>query len=284
MRPPASQDRIRSLCDYIDQHSDEPLTLRDLSARAGVSPFHLQRSFKAAVGMSPRQYLQARRMQAFKAKLKAGQDVTAAIYDAGFGSSSRVYERTGERLGMTPGEYRRAGRDLRITYVSVPSPVGRMMIAATDRGLCFLEFGETEEELFAALREEYAQATLEPMRKPYPKPFRDWMDALSEHLAGNRSRLDLPVDIQATVFQMRVWRYLQSIPYGEVRTYRQVAEAIGAPTASRAVGSACASNPVSIVIPCHRVIRGDGGLGGYRWGLGRKRALIERERAARTSE
>ena len=196
------------------------------------------------------------------------------IYDAGFGSSSRVYERADAHLGMTPKQYRDGGSNLIITYTTVESPAGRLMIGATDRGICFVQFGGSQEEVLRALEAEYPAALLEAMREPAPPVFRQWIAALSAHLEGRQPHLDLPLDIRATAFQLRVWNYLQSIPYGETRSYGQVAAAIGKPSATRAVASACAKNTVAILIPCHRVIRGTGELGGYRWGLVTESAAI----------
>jgi AraC family transcriptional regulator of adaptative response/methylated-DNA-[protein]-cysteine methyltransferase len=237
------------------------------------------RSFKKQTGVTPGEYAEAERVRRLKGALRESQDVTAAVYDAGFGSPSRVYERADTRLGMTPLQYRKGGQGVAITYASVETAVGLLGIGATDRGLCFVQFGQSEVELAAALRREYPAAQIAPMTEPHPPEFARWIEALDEHLAGSRPRLDLPLDIRATAFQMRVWNYLQSIPYGEVQSYTEVAEGIGSPRAARAVARACASNTVALAIPCHRVIRGTGELGGYRWGLGRKRALIDRERA-----
>jgi len=270
---------MRDLCRYIEQHSEERLDLAELAARAGLSRFHLQRSFKAAVGVTPKQYLEAQRVAKLKQGLRAAPNVAAAVYDAGFGSSSRVYERADTRLGMTPKQYRQGGEGVAISYAAVETPAGLLMIGATDRGLCFVQFGETQEELLEELRREYPAARVETMRRPYHADFQRWVEALSEHLRGARPRLDLPLDIRATAFQMRVWNYLQTIPYGEVQSYAEVAAGIGRPSAARAVARACAGNRVALVIPCHRVIRGTGELGGYRWGLVRKRALIDLERA-----
>jgi AraC family transcriptional regulator of adaptative response/methylated-DNA-[protein]-cysteine methyltransferase len=277
----ATLARIQKLCRYIESHAHEPLTLRTLGRLAHLSPFHLQRSFKSAVGVTPRQYAEACRMKSLKQKLRGGRTVTEAVYDAGFGSGSRVYERVDTRLGMTPRQYRKGGVGVEISYASSPTPLGTMMIAATDRGLCSLQFGESEAELRARLAKEYPAAKLSPMPPARKGLFSQWMRALSQYLEGSTTALDLPLDVHGTAFQMKVWSYLQRIPYGEVQSYSEVAAGIGRPDAVRAVGSACAGNQVALVIPCHRVIRGDGGLGGYRWGLHRKRTLIERERAAR---
>ena len=275
--------RIQALCRHIEQHADEPLTLDDLATHAALSRFQLQKQFKAVVGVSPKQFVEAARLKKLKHGLRSAKDVTVAIYDAGYGSSSRVYERADTRLGMTPRQYRLGGAEVVITYATVDSPVGRMMIGATDRGLCFVQFGESDAALLAELRREYPAARCEPMREPHHPDFRRWIDALARHLAGRQPQLDLPLDIRATAFQMRVWNYLQSIPYGEVQSYSEVAAGIGQPSAVRAVASACARNRVAILIPCHRVIRGTGELGGYRWGLARKRALIDRERSSRAA-
>jgi AraC family transcriptional regulator of adaptative response/methylated-DNA-[protein]-cysteine methyltransferase len=271
-------ERIREICRYIETHSDQELRLADLARMARLSPFHFQRSFKAIAGVTPRQYVETSRLGKLKGNLRKSRDVTEAVYDAGYGSSSRVYERADTRLGMTPNQYRQGGRNLTITHVSIESPMGLMMMAATDRGVCFVRFGESEAALLEELKREYPQSKIESMKKPYHPDFEKWMAALTRHLEGNQPHLDLPLDIRATVFQMRVWHYLQSIPYGEVQSYGEVASGIGQPSATRAVANACAANPVAVVIPCHRVIRGTGELGGYRWGIARKRVLIDRER------
>lgn len=271
-------DRIREICRYVETHSGDNLPLNDLARRAGLSPFHFQRSFKAVIGLTPRQYVEACRLKKLKSSLRKSNDVTEAVYEAGYGSSSRVYERADTRLGMTPNQYRQGGRNVTITHVTVESIVGLMMIGATDRGLCFVQFGDSQEDLLRALAKEYPSARIEAMQAPYQPEFQRWIDALTAHLAGKQPRIELPLDIRATAFQMRVWNYLQSIPYGEVQSYSEVAAGIGQPAATRAVARACASNTVALAIPCHRVIRGTGELGGYRWGLPRKRALIDRER------
>jgi AraC family transcriptional regulator of adaptative response/methylated-DNA-[protein]-cysteine methyltransferase len=271
-------ERIRAACRYIERHSDSPLSLAGLARQAGLSQFHFQRVFRAAVGLTPRQYLEAARLGRFKRTLRrASGDVTEAVYEAGYGSSSRVYERADTRLGMTPRQYQRGGRDVAITYATIDSPLGLLMMGATDRGLCFLQFGDTREGLLDLLRREYPAASIEEMPSR-SADFAAWAEAIERHLAGRQPRLDLPLDIRATAFRMRVWRYLQSIPYGEVRSYGDVAAAIGQPTAARAVARACAANTVALAIPCHRVIRGSGEPGGYRWGLERKRALLAAEK------
>jgi len=274
-----SRTVIRQAAEYIQANWQHELPLSLLSEKTGLSPFHLQRSFKSLVGVTPRQYQEACRLRALKQELRQGDDVLQAIYAAGFGSPSRVYERVDSRLGMTPSEYRAGGARVGITHATIRTRLGLLTIGATDRGLCFVEFGHAEDQLIAALRREYPSAQITAVRKPWPEHLTTWARALEQHLEGARSQLSLPLDIRATAFQMRVWRYLQSIPYGETRSYRSVAEGIGQPKAVRAVASASARNPVALVIPCHRVIRGTGELGGYRWGLQRKRALLEAEQS-----
>ncbi len=274
-------ERIHQICKYIDENSDRALPLEDLAARAAMSRFHFARTFKTVVGVTPRQYVAEARLRNFKSGLRASKPVDAALYDAGYGSPSRVYEQAGTRLGMTPAQYRRGGEGLEISYAAIETPFGRVLVGATDRGICFIRFGDDVDELASQLKREFRNADVNPMSRPYHPDFERWVAALSRHLEGQQPHLDLPLDIRATAFQMRVWRYLQSIPYGSVESYAEVAAGIGQPTAARAVARACAANPVAIAIPCHRVIRGTGELGGYRWGLDRKRTLIDREREKR---
>lgn len=250
------------------------LTLAEISQRVGVSPFHLQRLFKRATGLSPREYQSARRMQHVKHGLRKGDDVTTALYDAGFGSPSRLYEKSGQQLGMTPGTYRRGGVGATVNYAILPSALGRVLVAATSRGLCAVRFGETAAELKRELREEFHAAAIvrdDAALQPY-------IQALLASMRGQRVTIDLPLDVRATAFQKKVWDALRTIPRGETRSYSEVARDIGDPHAVRAVARACASNPVAIAIPCHRVVRSDGDLAGYRWGITRKRKLLERER------
>jgi AraC family transcriptional regulator, regulatory protein of adaptative response / methylated-DNA-[protein]-cysteine methyltransferase len=277
--------RIRRLCEYIrlNCQSGESLALEELGRQVGLSPFHLQRTFKETVGVTPKQFVEACRIEALKGELRTRDSITDAIYESGFGSSSRVYERVDTRLGMTPREYRAGGKGVSISSVSIASPLGVMMIGATDRGLCFVQFGESHDELFKMLQSEYPAATLDEMKSPYPEQFDLWTKSLLRYLRREQIRLDLPVDVRATAFQLKVWKYLQSIPYGEVQSYTEVAAAIGNPGATRAVARACGANQVAIVIPCHRVIRGNGELGGYRWGVERKRVLIDAERGAKSA-
>ena len=275
--------RIRKAAELIAQHADRPLSLKQVASAIGMSAFHFQRTFKAGIGLTPKEFHEAERVRKLKSGLKSGGSVTDAIYDAGFGSSSRVYERVDTRLGMTPLQYRQGGRGLSISHASAKTPLGRLMIGATDRGICFIQFGDSEKALETQLLAEYPEASHAPMPASQAATFDAWMRALGDYLDGHRTALDLPLDVRGTAFQMRVWRYLQSIPYGEVQSYGEVARGIGQPTAVRAVAQACANNTIALAIPCHRVIRGNGELGGYRWGLARKRTLIDRERGSRSA-
>jgi AraC family transcriptional regulator of adaptative response/methylated-DNA-[protein]-cysteine methyltransferase len=255
------------------------LTLAALSVSARMSPHQLGRAFRSVMGITPRQYADAQRMRRLKSRLKKGDNVTTALYDAGFGSSSRVYERAPAHLGMTPGTYRRGGAGMNIHYTIVGSPLGRLLVARTDRGLSALYLGEFDRGLEAALQKEYPHAEIRRARND----LEGWVEKILAHLRGQEPHLELPTDVQATAFQRRVWEELRRIPYGTTRTYAQVARAIGRPTAARAVARACATNPVSVVVPCHRVVREDGDLAGYRWGIDRKRVLLEQESAARAT-
>ena len=267
---------IEGICEFIRAHCDERLTLTMLAQQAGVSVFHFQRSFKAATGVTPKQFVESCRLARLKTKLREGR-VTEAVYEAGFGSASRVYERTA-RLGMTPADYGAGGKGATISYASTRSPLGRMMLGATDRGLCFVQFAETDEELLGILRREYPKAELRAMSSGQRELFRGWIAALNAHLQGNEAKLELPLDVRATAFQMRVWDYLRQIPSGATQSYTEVARGIGQPTAARAVARACATNRVAVLIPCHRVLRGTGDLSGYKWGVERKRALLSVEK------
>ncbi len=256
--------------------AESVVTLAELSKGVGLSPFHLQRLFKRATGLSPREYQSARRLQQVKSGLRKGDDVTTALYDAGFGSSSRLYEQAPQQLGMTPGEYRRGGAGAHIRYAIATTPLGRMLAAATDRGLCAVRFGETAAVLERDLRTEFHAAEIHRD----DKALREYVEPLLAAIRGENTTIDLPLDIRATAFQRKVWETLQKIPSGETRSYTDVAREIGEPSAVRAVARACASNPVAVAVPCHRVVRSDGELAGYRWGIARKKKLLERERSA----
>jgi len=268
--------RVRTVCRRIEAAKDSRLSLAALAALVGWGPHHLQRTFKRIVGVSPRQYADALRLRALRAGLRKGDAVTTAIYDAGYGSSSRVYERVQGRLGMTPATYRRGGRGMSLAYAIASSPLGRLMVAATERGVSAVRLGDDDAVLLASLREEFPAAEIHRDQAGVGA----WLSAVLQRIEGGAPNPRLPLDIQGTAFQHRVWDALRAIPAGQVRTYGEVAREIGQPRASRAVARACATNPVAVVIPCHRVVPGTGGTGGYRWGADRKRELLEREKAA----
>lgn len=256
---------------YLDAHRGERVTLERLADAVGASPFHLQRRFKEAFGVSPRDYQDAHRVEAVKSSLKNGSRVTDALYDAGYGSVSRFYEK--QRLGMSARDYRARGKGLRISSCSFASPLGTVLIAATDKGLCSLKLGDDPARLRRLLAEEFSQADIREADLPGLR------EKILSFIEGEGSLARLPLDIRGTVFQRRVWDELRRIPRGETRSYRDIARAIGAPAAVRAVGSACGANPVALVVPCHRAVRTDGGLGGYAWGIARKKRLLAVEKA-----
>jgi AraC family transcriptional regulator of adaptative response/methylated-DNA-[protein]-cysteine methyltransferase len=261
---------IQKARDYLDAHRGERVTLERLAGAVGASPFHLQRRFKEAFGISPRDYQDAHRVEAVKSSLKNGSRVTDAVFDAGYGSVSRFYEK--KPLGMSASDYRAKGKGQRIGYCSFSSPLGVVLIAATDKGLCSVKLGDDAAQLSTLLAEEFSEAQLGE------KDLSDLRKKILSFIEGETSLARLPLDIRGTVFQCRVWDELRRIPRGETRTYREIARAIGAPDAVRAVGAACGANPVALVVPCHRAVRTDGGLGGYAWGLKRKKKLLALEK------
>lgn len=265
-------EAVRRASAYLSTHADQSVTLNHLSKVAAMSPHHLQRRFKAIVGLSPREYQAAVRAGRLRSSLREGRDVTTAIYEAGYGSPSRVYEAppTG---GMSPSSYRRGGLGMRIGFSIVDSSLGQVLIAATENGVCAVRLGDSSVTLERELRREYPAADIRAQEQPRA----DWVKAIVQLLRGHAPSLDLPVDVRATAFQWKVWRALQQIPIGQTRAYAEVARAIGQPTAARAVARACATNPVALVVPCHRVVPAHGGLGGYRWGTKRKKALLAAE-------
>jgi len=272
---------VRAMCRYIeqhitDQHIEHRLTLSLLAKKFRLSPFHLQRTFKSVLGVSPKAYMDACRLRQVKQNLQAGHDVTTALYAAGYGSSSRLYERTATQLGMTPEKYRRGAVAAVVRYTIASSPLGRMLIAATDKGICAIQFADNDDQLQQGLMREFPFAT----RRRDDSAMSQWRANLTSLIEGLETNPSLPLDIRATAFQRRVWEALQKIPRGETRSYSAVAKKIGMPKATRAVARACATNPVAVAIPCHRVIREDGGLGGYRWGLDRKEQLLTMEKEA----
>lgn len=272
--------RVEAVARFIDAHADEPLPLARLAARARLSPAHFQRRFKAHLGVSPKVYQDGVRLARLKAGLRGGAAVLDAIVGAGFSSTSRVYGAAARNLGMTPSAYRAGGGGETIAYACRPTALGLLMMAATDRGVCFAEFGMSEAALQRALAAEFPNATLARSAMAASPELEAWVRAFEAHLGGGAPRPDVPLDLRGTAFQIRVWRFLLGIREGEVLSYTEVAAGIGAPKAVRAAASACAANRIAVLVPCHRVLRGDGGLGGYRWGIERKRALLDRERAA----
>jgi AraC family transcriptional regulator of adaptative response/methylated-DNA-[protein]-cysteine methyltransferase len=271
--PEPHAELVQRACRYIEAHLDEPLTLETLGAEVGMSPFHLQRTFKRIVGVSPRQYADSCRLNAFKGQVREGESVTGAIYEAGYSASSRLYERAPEQLGMTPATYARGGEGVEIRYTIADCPLGRLLVAATEKGICAISLGDSETDLEAALAKEYPAATLHRDGDN----LKQWVSLLLDHIEGREPHLTLPLDLRATAFQRQVWETLRAIPYGTTLSYGEVARAIGRPTAARAVAQACASNRVALAIPCHRVVQEGGGTGGYRWGAERKRRLLAQE-------
>jgi AraC family transcriptional regulator of adaptative response/methylated-DNA-[protein]-cysteine methyltransferase len=269
------QEMIKAICRYIEQHLDEPVTLAQLGAEFRQSPFHLQRTFKAELGITPKEYADSCRMRGFRQKLKAGQSVTRAMHEAGYSSTSRLYERTASELGMEPSKYRRGAIAALIRYIFADSPLGRILVARTDKGICSIQFAASDEELEQGLKHEFPFAN----RRRDDQALAPTVQTLMRHMSGLAVTTTLPLDIQATAFQRRVWSYLQSIEFGQTRSYSDVAKAIEQPSAVRAVARACATNPVAIAIPCHRVVRSNGDMGGYRWGIKRKQKLLEMEAA-----
>jgi AraC family transcriptional regulator of adaptative response/methylated-DNA-[protein]-cysteine methyltransferase len=256
------------------------LTLRVLARQSGLGPFRLHRLFRRALGITPRQYADALRLRHFKRSLRSGGNVTSALYEAGYGSSSRLYERSGAQLGMTPATYRRGGDGSEIRYAISDSPLGRVLVGATSRGVCAVMLGHRDAHLLRELARDFPRGQLRPDHRGLGA----WVRGVLARLRGRPAGEELPLDIRGTAFQRRVWEELQRIPPGQTRTYSDIARTIGRPRAVRAVARACATNSVSIVVPCHRVVGKDGGLRGYRWGLERKQALLEIEkRAAKVS-
>lgn len=270
---PRELEIVNRACAALDADPQQRLTLAQLSDAVHVSPFHLQRLFKRVVGVSPRQYQAAQRGAALRDALQNGSDVTRATLDAGFGSPSRMYESAPAELGMAPSAYRRKGAGLTVRYASAPTSLGYVLVAATEKGICKIGFGDDAAMLADDLRSEFSSAELQEDAE-HLAPFIAQIEA---YLRGDRQDFDLPLDIAATAFRQRVWDALRRIPYGETRSYSEIAETVGAPRAVRAVASACATNPVALAIPCHRVVARGGALAGYRWGLPRKAMLLDNE-------
>lgn len=274
---------MEAMAKYIAGHADEALPLARLADQAGMSPFHFQRTFKAVVGVSPKDYQADIRLRSFKQKLRAGERVLDATFDAGYGSTSRVYSRAVESLGMTPSAYRAGGAGETIVHAARDTALGTLLMAATERGVCFVQFGDSVDALVQQLAHEFPHACLQAASPGSVEAIDAWMAALADHLAGIAPRPDLPLDLRGTAFQISVWRFLLSVKPGDVVSYSELARGIGAQRAVRAAASACAANRIAVLIPCHRALRADGGLGGYRWGLARKRALLDAERLRRAA-
>jgi AraC family transcriptional regulator of adaptative response/methylated-DNA-[protein]-cysteine methyltransferase len=274
---PAHVDRVRRVCAAIAARPDARVTLPVLARAVRIDPHHLLRTFKQVLGISPREYADAVRLGCLRAGLRSGNGVAAATYDAGYGSGSRVYERAPAALGMTPAAYAAGGKGANVRYLLTDSPLGRLLVAATPCGVCAVKLGDDDERLVSELRGEYPAAAV----SPDDSELAGWVEMILDSLSPAAPDPRLPLDVRATAFQRLVWRELQRIPRGTTRSYREIARRIGRPTAARAVARACATNPVALVVPCHRVVRDDGGLGGYHWGVRRKRALLDAERPER---
>ncbi len=274
-------DALARIARYIESHADERLTLKDLAAQSELSPGRFQKRFKAAFGVSPKQFQEAARLGRLKEALRDGDSVTGAIFEAGYGSVSRVYGAAARHLGMSPRTYRAGGAGETIYHAYRESALGQLMLAATPHGVCFAQFGESRAELLERLSAEFPRAELKASPAAGAPALDAWISALDEHLGGEAPRPDLPLDLRGTAFQLRVWRFLLSVKEGDVLSYGELAAGIGKPKAARAVASACGSNRIGVLVPCHRVLRGDGDIGGYRWGVARKRTLLDVERRRR---
>jgi AraC family transcriptional regulator, regulatory protein of adaptative response / methylated-DNA-[protein]-cysteine methyltransferase len=266
-------EKVLRACEMIT--GDDLPTLDDLSAAVGLSAYHLQRSFKDIIGVSPKKYAEAKRMERFKDELRGGSDIVTAMYEVGYGSSSRLYEKAGDKLGMTPAAYKKGGKGMSINYAITDCELGLLLVARTAKGICSVTFGDSNEQLANDLRAEFPNAEI----AEDSDNLKAAIDGLLKYLAGKQKRLVLPLDLQATAFQLQVWEALKNIPYGETRSYAEIAEQLGDRKKVRAVAQACAKNRVALVIPCHRVVGSDGSVTGYRWGVERKSRLLRKEKA-----
>jgi AraC family transcriptional regulator of adaptative response/methylated-DNA-[protein]-cysteine methyltransferase len=267
---------VQRAARHLAESAVESVRLAVLAKTLGTTQAKLRRAFLQVTGLAPRELAEALRIKRFKAMLRSGRSIADALYETGYGSPSRVYERSNAQLGMTPATYQKGGKNMKIGYTVAKSPLGKVLVAATERGVSAVYLGDAESTLIAELREEYPRAEITPAADSFQR----WVREIVQRIEGKQPRMELPLDLQATAFQRRVWQELQRIPRGRTRTYSQVARSLGQPKAVRAVARACATNPVSIVVPCHRVIREDGTLAGYRWGISRKEQLLAQERAA----
>src|SRR5262245_33718182 len=273
---PASALIVQRAAQILETELDDPVSVTTLARKLGVRTGVLRRAFRQQTGLNPKELSAALRLKKFKKLLRQGNNIADALYATGYGSTSRVYERSDAQLGMTPATYQKGGKGMRIKYTTAKSTLGEVLVAATDRGVSAVYLGDAGAKLANELREEYPRAEIVAEKGA----FSEWIKEILARVEGNAPRRELPLDLQATAFQRLVWQELQRIPPGATRSYAQVAKSLGKPRAVRAVARACASNPVSIVVPCHRVVRSDGNLAGYRWGISRKRTLLDRERSA----
>jgi len=273
----ATDHKVVEIARYIEAHADEALPLSLLSDVSGLSPAYLQKVFKACIGVSPKQFQDAIRQQRFKGYLKEGQSVTDAIFESGYGSVSRIYDKAVRGLGMTPSQYKQGAANELIYYTSGKTQLGRLMIAATDVGVCFAMFGKNQSELKKLLQQEFPNAKLQASSANQSVALENWFEAIKIHLGEASAKPEIPLDIRGTAFQIKVWSFLKSIPDGTTVSYKDVASGIGQPGAIRAAASACAKNRIALLIPCHRVLRGDGSMGGFRWGVERKQSLLNLE-------
>ncbi|HLK04330.1 MAG TPA: bifunctional DNA-binding transcriptional regulator/O6-methylguanine-DNA methyltransferase Ada [Candidatus Acidoferrum sp.] len=266
---------VQKAAALLAENHEESVRLGGIAKELGTSTSRLRRAFAQVTGLSPRELAEALRLNRFKKLLRQGTKITDALYETGYGSSSRVYERSNAQLGMTPATYQKGGKGMKLGYTITNGNLGKVLVAATERGISAVYLGDSDTKLLSELREEYPKAEIVPAKTGLEK----WVKEIVSRTEGNPPKQELPLDLLATAFQRRVWQELQRIPPGKTRTYAQVARALGKPSASRAVARACATNPVSVVVPCHRVIRGDGNLAGYRWGIERKQQLLKTEHA-----
>jgi AraC family transcriptional regulator of adaptative response/methylated-DNA-[protein]-cysteine methyltransferase len=271
--PNTAKSKVLAVCRYIEAQGDRIPTLLELCSQVGMSPSYLQKVFKQIIGVSPFQYADALRSQRLKQRLQSGEEIADAVYDTGYGSSSQLYDKAPKQLGMTPKTYQQAGKTISIVYAIAPCPLGYLLVATTEKGICAVKLGDEANKLEHILNQEFHQAQI--MRDDHTH--KEWIQAILNLIAGDKTHLDLPLDVRGTAFQKQVWQALQKIPYSETRTYTDIALDIAKPLAVRAVGNACGANPTALIVPCHRVLRNDGSLGGYRWGIERKQKLLIQE-------
>ncbi|MEH2325178.1 MAG: bifunctional DNA-binding transcriptional regulator/O6-methylguanine-DNA methyltransferase Ada [Nostoc sp.] len=271
--PNPAQTKVLAVCRYIEAQGDRIPTLSELCSEVEMSPSYLQKVFKQIIGVSPFQYADALRSQRLKQRLQKGEEIAHAVYDTGYGSSSQLYEKAPKQLGMTPKTYQQAGKTISIVYAIAPCLLGYLLVATTEKGICAVKLGNEADKLEHILNQEFHQAHI--IRDDHTH--KEWIQAILDFIGGSEAHLDLPLDIRGTAFQKQVWQALQKIPYGETRTYTDIARNIGKPQAVRAVGNACGANPIALIVPCHRVLQSDGSLSGYRWGIERKQKLLTQE-------